>query len=298
MNVVANKEMNIYFVILHYVTIEDTLACVNSLMKLEKCGNINIVIVDNASPNGTGKILEEKYDKQDNISVILLDENVGFAKGNNAGYRFAKKNGADYIILLNSDTEIRQTNFIDKIVEIYEKSHYDILGPDIIDLEGKQQNPHRDKGFELKDVNRIIRNRTIILLYLKVIEKLGCQNKIKLLTKLENIHANSEQKDIARGIERENVVLQGAVYVFSPSFVQDNMEALYSKTFMYLEEEILYYLSMKKGYRIIYSPEIQVLHKWQGATKATLTPGYAKSRRQTEWTLQSAKILRSLMREH
>lgn len=290
--------MNVYFVILHYMTLDDTIACVDSIQSLENNEYTHIVIVDNASPNGTGKFLEEKYNNQDNISVILLDENLGFAQGNNAGYRYAKENGADYIILLNSDTEIIQTNFIDKIIKLYETRKYDILGPDIIDLEGKQQNPHRDNGFELKDVNRIIRNRTIILLYLKAIEKLGCKNRIKLLTKLENIHANNEQKDIERGIERENVVLQGAVYVFSPSFVQDNMEAFYSKTFMYLEEEILYFLSMKKGYCIIYSPEIQVLHKWQGATKATLAPGYAKSRRQTEWTLQSAKILRSLMREH
>lgn len=290
--------MEIYFVILHYITIEDTVACVDSLVKLENNEKVNIVIVDNASPNGTGKILEEKYYKKDNISVILLNENIGFAKGNNVGYTFAKKRGADYIVILNSDTEIRQTNFIEKIIKLYEKTNYEILGPDIIDLEGKQQNPHRDKGFELKDVNRIIRNRTIILLYLKVVEKLRCQNRIKLLTQLENVHANNEQKDIERGIERENVVLQGAVYVFSPSFIQDNMEAFYPKTFMYLEEEILYFLSMKKGYRIIYTPEIQVLHKWQGATRAALTTDYAKSRRQTEWTLQSAKILKELMHEH
>lgn len=290
--------MEIYFVILHYITIEDTVACVDSLVKLENNEKVNIVIVDNASPNGTGKILEEKYYKKDNISVILLNENIGFAKGNNVGYTFAKKRGADYIVILNSDTEIRQTNFVNKIIKLYEKNNYEILGPDIIDLEGKQQNPHRDKGFELKDVNRIIRNRTIILLYLKVVEKLRCQNRIKLLTQLENVHANNEQKDIERGIERENVVLQGAVYVFSPSFIQDNMEAFYPKTFMYLEEEILYFLSMKKGYRIIYTPEIQVLHKWQRATQAALTTDYAKSRRQTEWTLQSAKILKELMHEH
>lgn len=290
--------MKVYFVILHYITIEDTVACVDSLVRLNNNEKINIVIVDNASPNGTGKILEEKYYEKDNISVILLEENMGFAKGNNVGYAFAKKKGADYVVILNSDTEIRQLNFVDKIIELYGKNNYDILGPDIISLEGKHQNPHRDKGFELKDVNRIIRNRTIILLYLKMIEKLRCQSRINLLTRLENIHADNEQKSIERGIERNNVVLQGSVYVFSPSFIRDNIEAFYPKTFMYLEEEILYFLSTKRGYRMIYTPEIQVLHKWQGATQATLTTDYAKSRRQTEWTLQSAKILKRLMYEY
>lgn len=289
---------SIFFVILHYVTIEDTVACVNSLLSLDNKEKVNIVIVDNASPNGTGKELQKKYCDIGAISVILLNENEGFAKGNNIGYSFAKNRGADFIIVLNSDTEITQPDFIKKIIGKYEITDYAILGPDIVDLNGNRQNPHRDEGFTLRDVNRIIRNRTIILIYLKILEKLRCQKRIKLLTRLEQIHAHGEQKYIERDEERENVVLQGSFFVFSPSFIKDNSEAFYPGTFMYLEEEILYYLSMKKGYRIIYSPEIQVLHKWQGSTKATIKTNYDKLRRETEWTLRSAKVLKKLLIEH
>ena len=288
---------SVYFVILHYITIEDTVACVNSLLKLDNNDKVNIVIVDNNSPNGTGKVLEEKYNTKNTISVILLNENVGFAKGNNIGYTFAKNRGAEFIIVLNSDTEIRQLDFINRMVDKYRTTDYDILGPDIVDLNGNRQNPHRDEGFTIKDVNRIIRNRTIILTYLKILERLRCQNKIKLLTWLEHMHVQSEQKYIERDEERENVVLQGSFYVFSPSFIKDNSEAYYPGTFMYLEEEILYYLSMKKKYRIIYTPEIQVLHKWQGSTKATMKSDYDKLRSETEWTLQSAKVFKKLLLE-
>ena len=45
------------FVILHYRAIEMTRTCVERIQALE--GNNHIVIVDNASPNGTGRLLEE-----------------------------------------------------------------------------------------------------------------------------------------------------------------------------------------------------------------------------------------------
>ena len=45
--------MKTTFVILHYITIDNTLKCINSIEKM--CGqsdNYNIVVVNNASPNG------------------------------------------------------------------------------------------------------------------------------------------------------------------------------------------------------------------------------------------------------
>ena len=45
------------FVILHYRAIDMTKTCVERIEALE--GNSHIVIVDNASPNGTGRLLAE-----------------------------------------------------------------------------------------------------------------------------------------------------------------------------------------------------------------------------------------------
>ena len=51
----------ICFVILHYNGIEDTEKCIQSIKELEGRQDIRIVIVDNASPNGTGQLLSHKY---------------------------------------------------------------------------------------------------------------------------------------------------------------------------------------------------------------------------------------------
>ncbi len=52
----------ICFVILHYMVLEETVKCIESI---EAQGvdsfSVKIIVVDNASPNGTGKMLQEKY---------------------------------------------------------------------------------------------------------------------------------------------------------------------------------------------------------------------------------------------
>ena len=62
------------FVILHYYTVDDTVECVNSIKELENYNNnVEIVIVDNASPNGSGKEIKEKYENDKKIHVILSE---------------------------------------------------------------------------------------------------------------------------------------------------------------------------------------------------------------------------------
>ena len=65
------KNKKIVFLILHYYTIDDTIKCVNSIKSNIDADNYEIVIVDNASPNDTGKELEELYKDNDKIHVLI-----------------------------------------------------------------------------------------------------------------------------------------------------------------------------------------------------------------------------------
>jgi len=64
--------------------------------------NTEIIVVDNASTDGT-PILLEKYKKilGDKVKIIKLRKNLGFAGGNNAGLLFSS---GDIAFLLNQDT--------------------------------------------------------------------------------------------------------------------------------------------------------------------------------------------------
>ena len=98
------------FVILHYRAVEMTRTCVERIQALD--GSKHIVIVDNASPNGTGRILKEEYAGQDNVTVLLNEENAGFARGNNLGIRWVCTHlPAQFTVVLNNDVEIRQKDF-------------------------------------------------------------------------------------------------------------------------------------------------------------------------------------------
>ncbi|HFI0516497.1 TPA: glycosyltransferase family 2 protein, partial [Streptococcus suis] len=78
------------FVILHFIALEMTIETIEVLLKNFSKYDFNIIVVDNASPNDSGRELSEMYKNHQRIDIMLSDKNLGFAKGNNLGYSFAK----------------------------------------------------------------------------------------------------------------------------------------------------------------------------------------------------------------
>ncbi|MDN5200202.1 glycosyltransferase family 2 protein [Fulvivirgaceae bacterium BMA10] len=77
--------------------------------------NIEIIIVDNASPSDEpDKIKEANPD----IHLIKCEQNLGFAGGNNEGVKEAK---GKYIFFLNNDTEV-DPGFLEPLVEAFENN--------------------------------------------------------------------------------------------------------------------------------------------------------------------------------
>jgi len=79
---------------------------------------------------------------------------LGFAKGNNIGFNYAKYLlKSDFIALLNNDTYIKQPEFISLIIAKYDKFKFDVIGPDVISpIDNSHQNPRR---LTLKNKNRL-----------------------------------------------------------------------------------------------------------------------------------------------
>jgi len=74
---------------------------ISSILADDSYPNIELIIVDNASPDGTVEYLEKLSHAEDRVTVILNSENTGFARANNSGLKAAK---GEYLILLNNDT--------------------------------------------------------------------------------------------------------------------------------------------------------------------------------------------------
>lgn len=111
------KEIVICYVTLHYQVEFDTIECVNSILAKDTNLSKKIIIVDNCSPNGSGKTLEETYKYNEAIKVILSTSNLGFANGNNIGCEYAINfYSPDFLIALNNDTELLTNDFSDVLI--------------------------------------------------------------------------------------------------------------------------------------------------------------------------------------
>lgn len=257
--------MKFSIVILHYQTAIDTEECVNSIRKYPEFnqGNIEIIIVDNGSPNGSGIKLKKKYSNSSKIHILLLKKNIGFAKGNNVGIEYVRRNlDNDMIILSNSDITFTQKNFFEKIEEIYNKTNFALLGPDIRKIVGNEidyQNPKMidvniDSQFLKREMIklRLITNRSIIRFYLAMIPPFGF-----LKEKLSKRHI---RKHVPDSKIDSKIMLYGAFLIFSQKYLEVFPNGLFDQTFMYGEEHAITYQIQSRKLVQIYTNELFVNH--------------------------------------
>ena len=110
------REIEVSIILVHYKTLELTTNVIKSIYKKTKEVIFEIIVVDNASNDGSIEKIERKFKNQ--IKIIKNNENVGFGRANNIGVKEAK---GKYIFLLNTDT-ILINNAIKILFEFIEKN--------------------------------------------------------------------------------------------------------------------------------------------------------------------------------
>lgn len=240
------------YVVLHYLSSEMTIDCVNRILNLSN--DSRIVIVDNCSPNNSGKELLAIYGNNSRVHIILNSQNEGFARGNNRGYAYAREFfDSDYVVVSNNDILIEQLNFEQIISSFMEQNNIDVCGPDIITPDGFHQNPLRLEAIPIK-----VLRKTIYL------------NKIKLLLfsvpVLFKWYANYRKKHkVIVGTSKKpqnimNCVLHGSFIVFNRRYVLNESHAFLPVTYMYGEEFILYDYLKSRGYKTGVCATAEILH--------------------------------------
>ncbi|APT76066.1 hypothetical protein LN42_06480 [Marinitoga sp. 1137] len=286
------KNFKFSFLILHYQTIEDTIECVESIFNNIEYDNYNIVIVDNGSPNKSGIELKQKYKNNKKIMVLINEKNLGFAKGNNIGFKYIKNNeNSDFIVMINNDTIIKQKDFLNKVISVYKNERFHVLGPKIISLvDNKNQNPQNVLYKNKSDVIKAIK-KFKILYFLNLIL---LDNFIRLVYKnFLKKSLNKEKKFLG---EKKDQKLHGSCLIFSKDYIE-KYDGLYDKTFMYAEEDILYFITKRDNLKMIYNPEIVIYHKEDSATNSILKKDYLKRRFIYKNHIKSLKELLKLMEE-
>jgi len=106
---------HVIIVVLNWNGLTDTLACLESLRGLDYPTH-KLIVVDNGSTDGSPVTIRERFP---DVTLIETGENLGFAGGNNVGLGHALLQEADYVLLLNNDTEV-DPDFLSRLVEAAE----------------------------------------------------------------------------------------------------------------------------------------------------------------------------------
>lgn len=248
------------FIILHYQNIDDTINCVESIKKLKNLNNENykIIIVDNKSPNNTGQELKEKFEKDDTIDLLLLDKNYGFSKANNIAYKKAKTYNPTAILVLNNDTLFEDREFLIKLNDICKSDKkYDIICPDIINLNGNHQNPLRDKEMTVKKAVKNMIYETIFAFSMNIV---GFRKILLNKRKSREEQWFKKYYNTKNNINPEDFVPFGAFIIYMNKWLETESVAFVSDTFMYEEEDMLSLYIHKKKYKMIYAENLKVKH--------------------------------------
>lgn len=96
----SKPEPRLSLIIVSYNTRSMTLACLRSIYEEAKGGGFEVIVLDNASNDGSAEAIATEYPT---VTLIRSGENLGFARANNVA---ARKAAGRYILLLNPDTVI------------------------------------------------------------------------------------------------------------------------------------------------------------------------------------------------
>lgn len=262
--------MQFCYLILHYKNYEDTVKCIESIYKTSSDGKI--VIVDNGSNDGSGEKLRQQYSSE-RCTILILEKNLGFSAGNNSGYMWIQeKENPDFIIVANNDVVFFQKDFEKKIGDIFLSSNFYVLGPDIyVSKHRDHQNPLFSKGITIPELQREIEQYKYYeenplkferRLFAHALKDSLCSHSAiirNVYSKIRGINCLNYKK------EYTNVGLQGACLIFSKMFLNKETKVFEPEPFLYEEEVFLYYRCIRKNYKMVYSPNIQVRHE-EGAS--------------------------------
>lgn len=133
------SDITLSIIILNYNAKHLLRLCLKNLLDLKLPMSYEIIVVDNASRDGSVDWLQQTYPpgKFPQIKSILNPRNDGYAKGNNLGIKAAT---GKYILILNYDVIFPSADTMIKCLD-YLVSHPEIgmLGPKLLNADGTVQ---------------------------------------------------------------------------------------------------------------------------------------------------------------
>jgi GT2 family glycosyltransferase len=223
-------------VTLNYKKPQLTISCMKSLYEqlgkeFEK-GEIELLIVDNASGDDSVQVLQKEIKPYKHVSLIISRENGGFGKGCNLGAAGAK---GKFILFLNNDTLVKDKGILEMAEYIEGHPEAAILGGQLSNPDGT---PQPSAGNFYTPLN--------VSLLLLGLQRYGVVDK------------NPKQ------IAQVDWVKGGLFMIQSEVFKK--LKGFDENIFMYTEDMELCYRAKFAGYNTYFYPQVTVYHADQGSS--------------------------------
>ncbi len=243
----------------------------NSLKK-QKGINLQVILVDNNSSDNSVSLVQQKFPW---VELVKRDTSIGFSAGNNAGLKKAK---ADLILFLNPDMILSRPTDLKKCVVKYRKTpRLGILSPKIIlaVTGGIDETCHR--GFPTPWAS---------FCYFT-----------GLARRFPNSKFFSGYLETYKGYDTEHEVDSvGGMFILMSKKIGSEVGWWDEDYPLYGEDIDLCYRVKEKGYKILYWPEVSVLH-YKGAStgmskhsKSVTTAKKSTTNRVKSWSIEAMQI--------
>jgi len=217
--------------------------CLCSIYRSTKGINLEIIIVDNNSTDGSVEMLRKEFP---GVRLIENQENLGFAKATNQGLRESR---GRYVLLLNPDTAVL-SGALDKMVEFMEvNSQAGALGCKLLYPDGNLQRSCRSFP-------------TLVTAFFEDtgLEKFFPKNKLVARYKMgywdyNDVREVDQPMGSALMIRRE---------------VFEDVGLLDERFYMFFEEVDLCFRVKKRGWKIYFTPSVEIVHYGGQSSRPTM----------------------------
>ena len=231
--------MDLSVVIVNWNTKKLTTDCLSSIFKFTKDVTFEVIVIDNGSNDSSQKLIKARFPQ---VKLIQNKDNLGFTKANNQGIRISQ---GKYIMLLNSDAYLIENSF-KKLVDFADKiKDLGALGPKLLNIDKTIQ---QSVGF--------VPNLPQVFYWMSFLDDLPFGY---ILKPFHIDHDSFYQK------EHEVDWVTGAA-ILIPKNIIKKTGMLDENIFMYGEEVEWCYRIKKEGYKVVFTPESQIIHIGRGSS--------------------------------
>lgn len=230
--------MDLSIIIVSYSTKKLLQTCLESVCQAISYGklenNTEVIVVDNASTDGSYQMVKEQFSK---VKLISNKKNLGFAAANNLGIESSKGSS---ILLLNSDTKVFPETLGNLLEEINQARNTGVIGAKLLNRDGSVQS---SAGFSP--------SLWRIFAWMVFLDDLPLLNKIIKAYHIDDKKFYEKMQNIDW--------VSGACLLFKRQ-VFEKTGPLDEKIFMYGEEVEWCYRVRKLAFDIIFTPKAALYH--------------------------------------